>query len=252
MIWERQDGAYLLSKGIEAVPCPPPGAYSLYANMKSPLIVREFEMQTESMDELTEPQLRVVSEVNQFLQSRERYQRLGFTFRRGVLAYGPPGTGKTALMRAVARETIAAGGYVIAAPSFVEGEFPELLSRFKNVISAATVVLMEDIDNQAEDSDFHNVIDGLGNSNGLLFLATSNNIDIIPARLRRPGRFDMVLEVGFPEEDYRRRYIQRILKGEHMELLEMLVAASAGESLAHMRERVVSALVFDRLPLVAV
>ena len=45
-----------------------------------------------------------VWEVVDFLQSPERYQRLGGRIPRDVLLVGPPGTGKTLLAKAIAGE----------------------------------------------------------------------------------------------------------------------------------------------------
>jgi cell division protease FtsH len=49
-----------------------------------------------------------LTEIVDFLQNPERYQRLGGRIPHGMLLYGPPGTGKTLLARAAAGEAQAA------------------------------------------------------------------------------------------------------------------------------------------------
>ncbi|TWU44467.1 putative ATPase YjoB [Rubripirellula tenax] len=49
---------------------------------------------------------------NAFLQSEDRYNRLGISWRRGALLIGPPGNGKTHCVRALVKELSVSSLYV--------------------------------------------------------------------------------------------------------------------------------------------
>jgi SpoVK/Ycf46/Vps4 family AAA+-type ATPase len=56
------------------------------------------------------------------------------------------------------------------------------------------------------------VLDGEVQKKNAMFIATTNYIDKIPARVRRPGRFSTVVEVKFPNTEARRAYLKTKLK----------------------------------------
>ena len=52
-------------------------------------------------------------------------------------------------------------------------------------------------------------MDGLEENDGLIIVATTNDLDAIePALKDRPSRFDVVLEIGIPEKTERRRIVE--------------------------------------------
>jgi SpoVK/Ycf46/Vps4 family AAA+-type ATPase len=56
-------------------------------------------------------------------------------------------------------------------------------------------------------------LDGEIQKSNVIFMATTNHIDKIPARIRRPGRFSSIIEVGFPSEETRLFYLNKKLGG---------------------------------------
>ncbi len=147
----------------------------------------------------------------------------------GVILAGPPGTGKTLLARAVA-------GECDAHIESVSG--PELLSKWvgdteealRTIFERArdlspSVILFDEIDSLAvsrssADAQYQKsmvtqllaLLDGLEERGKVFVIATTNRPDDIDAALRRPGRFDQVIQMGPPDERGRIAIFRHYLK----------------------------------------
>jgi cell division protease FtsH len=82
-----------------------------------------------------------------------------------------------------------------------------------------------------------NCLDGLGTRDGLIVAATANDPTCLDAAiLKRPGRFDRVVQFRNPDADLRREYYRRlspILTGEQFEIA---IEQTEGFSFAQLRE----------------
>lgn len=88
-------------------------------------------------------------------------------------------------------------------------------------------------------------LDGFESNDGLIFIATTNDLEAIdPAIRERPSRFDVVLHLGLPSRDARRKILARNLPtGSVSEsLLDEAAAATDGFSGAQVREAAYLAL----------
>jgi ATP-dependent 26S proteasome regulatory subunit len=82
-----------------------------------------------------------------------------------------------------------------------------------------------------------NCLDGVGSQDGVLVVASANHPEALDAAvLKRPGRFDRVVQFRNPDADLRREYYRRlspILRGEKF---ETAILQTEGFSFAQLRE----------------
>ncbi|MFL5575746.1 MAG: ATP-dependent metallopeptidase FtsH/Yme1/Tma family protein [Gemmatimonadaceae bacterium] len=151
-----------------------------------------------------------------YLREPSRFDKLGAKCPTGVLLVGPPGTGKTLLARAIAGE---AGCPVITAAG---SDFNEMFvgvgaSRVRALAKQAReqapcVVFIDEFDSVGgkrgrpnrtgeEEVTLNQLLaemDGVGGSAGVVWMAATNREDMLDPAVKRPGRFDRIVEVGLP------------------------------------------------------
>ena len=143
----------------------------------------------------------------EFSNHAERLLQGGRHLRRGLLLHGPPGTGKTLtasylIGRLEGRTVIilSGGGLSLIA---------EACKLAKDL--APSMVVLEDVDLVAQDRmmdgptsllfELLNQIDGIGPDADVIFLMTTNRVDILePALAARPGRVDQAVAIPLPNE----------------------------------------------------
>ncbi len=138
---------------------------------------------------------------------------------KGILLCGPPGTGKTLLAKAIANESgvnfISIKGAELLSRYVGESEHAvrEVFKKAKQV--APSIVFFDEIDALAPyraGGDSTRVservvsqllieMDGIEELRGVLVLAATNRIDMIDPALLRAGRFDLSLNVPYPDEE---------------------------------------------------
>ncbi len=161
-------------------------------------------------------------------------KNMGINHVRGMILFGPPGCGKTLIARQISK--VLQGGNTEKArePKIVNG--PEILSKFvgeteKNIRelffdaeeeqarmgdeSELHVIIMDEIDAIAKargsnrdgtgvhDSLVNQLlskIDGVEALNNILLIGMTNRLDMLDPALLRPGRFELQIEIGLPDE----------------------------------------------------
>ncbi len=184
------------------------------------------------------------------LQYGELFEQAGVKPLKGVLLCGPPGCGKTLLAQAAASATQV---------NFISVKGPALMSKYvgeseravrevfqKAKQAAPCLVFFDEIDalvprrgSGASDAgvservvgQFLAELDGVEKLKGVLVLAATNRPDMVDPALLRPGRFDVVVEIGLPDEAQRLAILQVQVRGKPVAKnvdLAALAAASSG------------------------
>lgn len=168
---------------------------------------------------------RVLTDVNEFLNSREWYSKRGIPYKRGYLLHGPPGCGKTSYVMALAGKL----GYDICQMNLGNAALSdERLSYLMNVIPPESIVLLEDIDaaflsredidvtkpayrglGQLTLSGILNVLDGVASSEDRILFMTTNYPDRLDPALTRPGRVDMKVYIGYASDEQLSRAFEK-------------------------------------------
>lgn len=156
-------------------------------------------------------------EANLWMPMREtvRFRRDGLPLKQGVLAYGNFGTGKSLAGFLTAKIAVENGWTAILAES---GDDLEELLELAAMFGPA-FVFCEDIDKVAR-ADAENIeglleaFDGVvTKGREVLLLATTNNIGDLHAGMLRPGRFDVLVEIGMLDADSIEKLIRQQVGG---------------------------------------
>lgn len=225
----------------------PAGAYELGFGMAGPF-ASHVQLKDEELIEFESgPSVKIMAEIRKFWNIRDRYERLGVPYRRGILMHGEPGTGKSGIVRIICDQIINEKGLVVLCKS--AGNFTNWLPTLNRMEpDRKVVVVLEDVDEiyDRDEQEFLQMLDGIGNDRpGLLFLATTNFLEDIPERIYRPSRFDLLIEVGHPSPEVRSEYVRSLCERFGTEFRSDIVEASNGLSFAHLKEMLIAVLLYD-------
>lgn len=191
-----------------------------------------------------------------FLRLRQTYRRNGVPHRRGILLYGPPGNGKTTVGRVLAGLGRTTFVYVTAADvgcnAFALRSIFELARRLR-----PAVLFLEDLDfyaserghgaNETALGELLAQMDGLEQNDGLIVIATTNDLAAIEPALRdRPSRFDLALEIPMPAAAERRRLLTHFLRDARLSEEDVAAAGDGADGLSGAQLRELAVLVVQQ------
>jgi len=224
----------------------PDGHYQLsYIPDMDQLIFEKIKFNHDELLELPSKEFaEAASQVDTFLtpESKQLFEDYGFVYKRSLLFHGVPGTGKTCLANRIANKVVSLGGVVLFNPN------PAMLHKaFKalNEIQPDTkiVIVFEELDQLVKtfEHELLNLLDGEIQQDNVIYLATTNYISQVPARIMRPGRFPSVVEIKYPDEKCREFYLnKKIGHIDTQEEIKNIVKTTAGFSIDELKEVVLS------------
>ncbi len=173
-------------------------------------------------------------EIKEFLESPQKFQKLGARIPKGALLVGPPGTGKTLLARAVAGEA-GVPFFSISGSDFVEMFVGVGASRVRDLFEQAKqnspcIIFMDEIDavgrqrgaglgggHDEREQTLNQLLvemDGFDAKGGIIMIAATNRPDILDPALLRPGRFDRQIVVDRPDLPGREKILKVHTRGK--------------------------------------
>jgi len=155
-------------------------------------------------------------------------QKLGIQHVKGIILYGPPGTGKTLMARVISKMLNGQEPVVKSGPELFNKYVGQTEENIRNLFQPA----IDDYEQRGEDADLHVVVideidalckqrgsrgdgtgvgdsavnqllailDGVNAVNNILLIGMTNRLDMIDEALLRPGRLEVHVEVGLPDE----------------------------------------------------
>ena len=151
------------------------------------------------------------------------FSKLGIDPPKGILLYGPPGCGKTLLAKALANE-LNAYFIVVNGPEIMSKYYGESEQRLREIFKTAkrkakkypAIIFIDEIDSIAPKRDevigevekrvvaqLLALMDGLESRGNVIVIAATNRPNAIDPALRRPGRFDVEIEIPMPDKNGR-------------------------------------------------
>ncbi|MFN2397611.1 MAG: ATP-dependent metallopeptidase FtsH/Yme1/Tma family protein [Gemmatimonadaceae bacterium] len=193
-----------------------------------------------------------------YLKNPARFRVMGARCPQGVLLIGPPGTGKTLLARAVAGE--AGCPVIVAAGSDFNEMYVGVGSRRVRALAkqareqAPCIVFIDEFDSLGgrrgrpnrsgeEEVTLNQLLvemDGMAANDGVVWMAATNREDMLDPAVRRPGRFDRVVEVHLPTAADRLAILKihasksRFAPEVDLERLSLLTVGHSGADLANL------------------
>ena len=195
----------------------------------------------------------LLTEMVDYLNSPDKYSKIGAKIPKGALLVGPPGTGKTMLAKAVAGEA-GVPFFSISGSEFVEMFVGMGAAKVRDLFDQAKkkspcIIFIDEIDaigkkrgagglggNDEREQTLNQLLtemDGFDSSKAIILLAATNQPDQLDSALLRPGRFDRRVPVELPDfqgrVDILKVHAKKIKMSDNVNL-EAIAKAAPGAS----------------------
>lgn len=183
----------------------------------------------------------IADEIQTFFDRREVFKKMGFAHKRGYLLHGPPGCGKSCTLRLLEKAFVEKydGIVLFWDNGSMVAHYVEHIREHEPV--RPIMLVCEDIDSFVREFE-ESILEFLDGQRGLdnfVLVATTNNLDQIPSRIKdRPSRVDRLVAIAIPTEETRFKYLSQI--GVSEASAKDLARRTEGLSIAKLKEIVVA------------
>lgn len=167
---------------------------------------------------------------------QEFVEQIGAQHVKGILLFGPPGTGKTLMARTIGKMLNSREPQIINGPEILNKFVGESEANIRKLFAAAEdeqkkmgnnsglhIIIFDEIDaickqrgSMSGSTGVHDTvvnqllskIDGVEQLNNVLLIGMTNRKDLIDDALLRPGRLEVQMEIGLPDEAGRLQIIE--------------------------------------------
>lgn len=163
------------------------------------------------------------NDLTDFYKDEDDYRELGLPYHRGYMLHGPAGTGKTSMIVALAAEFGKNICFMSSANLKTEKSINELFS----YVPKNSILVIEDVDTsfavqsrelndeteteRVSISAMLNSMDGLTTPHGLVLVMTTNELEVIDKAILRPGRIDILEEIGYMDASQLNRMVSKFM-----------------------------------------
>jgi SpoVK/Ycf46/Vps4 family AAA+-type ATPase len=218
------------------------GVYNIGADMRG-LFFEKVEVKTDALIKINTSKYNyLMEEINKFWESKNKFTDLGFVNKRAFIVHSAPGMGKSCVFKQVMENMVKASNITFIATH--TGLLAEAVKEFREVEpERKLLVILEELDEMVYNGGkaLSDLLDGPNSIGDVFYLASTNYIDRIPARMKRPSRFDRIVEMGPPSEEDRYEYFKAKLGlNEEDDKIRQYAKVTKDYSFAHMKEFLVS------------
>lgn len=173
--------------------------------------------------------------INNFIDSKEFYEKERLFYKSGLLLYGPPGNSKTTFLRDFVSNHVPEDALVVWFRNIPDLEMINELRAYKGLkifIFEELVTVLQDYRNGV--AEFLDFMDGERSVDNSIYIATTNYPEKLPGNVvERPGRFDRIVKFDNPNEETRKSLFNNMFK---LDVDSEFLKETEGFSIAQLRE----------------
>lgn len=249
-LWVKEGDIYTPDVTIQLINSLPSGVYKMIMHDRmwraTTVPVKTDELYS-FPDNLTDV---ILSEVEEFWDKKETYEKHNIVHKRGILLCGSPGCGKTSIIQLLSKQIVEKNGIVFVASDC--DSFRGLVENIKTIKEIEKdrpiITIIEDVDQIIAqfggDAGILDFLDGSRSIANHLCILTSNDTTDLSEALLRPSRIDLIYEIPNPTSEIRRSYFKN--KGVAPERITEMTKATDGFSFAELKEVFVAVQVMGK------